>query len=334
MTIFSITAEEIANLVQGKLVGDNCIVSSVGTLERGDGKSVGFFAGGKYREQLKDSNLALLITSEEIAPEEWKASQIIVENARVAWRILTEVFEQERNKNREQYGISDKAIISPTAKIAANAEIAAGVVIESEAEIGANTRIEPQAYVAKGVKIGENCRIGAGVRILSGTKIGNNCNILSNAVIGERGFGNSFENGRWIALPQLGGVVIGNDVEIGAGTMVDRGAVGDTIISDGVKLDNLIQVAHNVEIGEHTAIAGCTVIAGSVKIGAYCVIGGAVVINGHISICDKTVIYGHSSIAKSINKAGAYGSYFPAMPDREWKRFIVNLKNMAMKKSS
>ena len=156
--------------------------------------------------------------------------------------------------------------------------------------------------------------------------------ILANAVIGERGFGNNFENGRWLPVTQLGGVRIGDDVEIGACTTIDRGAVRDTIIGNGVKLDNQIQIGHNVVIGDHTVIAGSAVIAGSVTFGKYCVVGGACVFTGHITICDGAQFTGHSSISKSVTEPGAYSSGIPAMPARQWKKFFATLKLLAKEK--
>ena len=188
------------------------------------------------------------------------------------------------------------------------------------------------AYIAPGVRIGADSHIGAGARLLAGTTTGARVQILANAVIGERGFGNNFENGRWLPVTQLGGVRIGDDVEIGACTTIDRGAVRDTIIGNGVKLDNQIQIGHNVVIGDHTVIAGSAVIAGSVTFGKYCVVGGACVFTGHITICDGAQFTGHSSISKSVTEPGAYSSGIPAMPARQWKKFFATLKLLAKEK--
>ena len=182
------------------------------------------------------------------------------------------------------------------------------------------------------MRIGADSHIGAGARLLEGTTTGARVQILANAVIGERGFGNNFENGRWLPVAQLGGVRIGDDVEIGACTTIDRGAVRDTIIGNGVKLDNHIQIGHNVVIGDHTVIAGSAVIAGSVTFGKYCVVGGACVFTGHITICDGAQFTGHSSISKSVTEPGAYSSGIPAMPARQWKKFFATLKLLAKEK--
>lgn len=321
------TAAQIAVWVGGELIGADVAIDAVGTLESGQKNAVGFLADEKYRSQLGQTQLGLLILAQ--AEPNVLASQVIVSDVRRAWRIITEQFQALREQVQAS-GISPQALIAADAQLGANVSVGAGAVIESGAVIGEGARIEALAYIGAGVQIGDNTRIGQGAKILSGTTIGKRGNILANAVIGERGFGNHFEadasGGRWLALPQLGGVRIGDDVEIGAGTMIDRGAVGDTIIGNGVKLDNLIQVAHNVEIGDHTAIAGCCVIAGSVKFGKYCVVGGASVFAGHITICDGAQFTGHSSVSKSISQAGVYCSAMTVMPIKQWKHFLAKLR--------
>lgn len=323
MEDFTISASEIARLVGGKCIGDGEYrVNKVGTLAEGDENSVGFLAEHKYFSKLKESKIGVVLLS---APEDITQVQVVVEDVRRAWRILCEWF-QEKMDEGLPVGVSASAFVAEDAVLGEGVFVGAGAVIESKAVIGDGARIEAQAFVGRGVSVGEGSRLGQGAKLLPGTRVGARCLILANAVLGERGFGNHFEDGRWLALPQLGGVWVGDDVEIGAGTMVDRGAVGDTIIRDGVKLDNLIQVAHNVEIGEHTAIAGCCVIAGSVKFGRYCVVGGASVFAGHIEICDGAQFAGHSSVSKSITKPGMYSSAMPVMAVREWKRFLAKLR--------
>lgn len=321
MNILQTDAKTIAAWVGGRLLGGNCAISGVGTLQAGTVNDIGFLADSKYKAQLADSRLGAILLSEQA---DIQNSQIVVEDVRKAWRIITEKFADARPK--PQAGIAAGAIVDGSAAVGEGASIGAGAVVDTGAVLGAGVIVEPLAYIGAGATIGDYTRIGAGAKILAGTRIGARCNILANAVIGERGFGNSFEDGRWLALPQLGGVQIGDDVEIGAGTMIDRGAVGDTIIRDGAKLDNLIQVAHNVEIGEHTAIAGCCVIAGSVKFGKYCIVGGASVFAGHITICDGAHFAGHSSVSKSVTKPGLYCSALTIMPDRDWKRFVAKLR--------
>lgn len=315
-----LTAQRLAHLVEGQLLGNDIEIVGAGTLTNGKSGEIGFLAESKYRHQLENSQLSAVLVSE---PQNIDMTQIIVSDVRKAWQIIAQEIESLKEK---AMGIHPSAIIAPSAQIGKNVCIGAGAVIEAQAKIGNGVHIEALATIAAGVIVGEDTRIGTGARLLSKTTVGKRCNILANAVIGERGFGNHFDKDHWLPIAQLGGVRIGDDVEIGAGTMIDRGAVGDTIIHDGVKLDNLIQVAHNVEIGAHTAIAGCCVIAGSVKFGQYCVVGGASVFAGHITICDGAQFTGHSSVSKSVTKPGVYCSAMTVMPIKQWKRFLAKLR--------
>ena len=321
------TTGDIAARLGGSLIGDPDIkIHGAGTLQDGQPGEIGFLSEPHYRKYLADTALTAVLLAEP-CPES-RATQIIVADVKRAWRELAASFAPPLPPP----AISPQAHIDPTATIGTNVAIGAGAVIGAGADIGDGCRIEPLAYIAPGVRIGADSHIGAGARLLAGTTTGARVQILANAVIGERGFGNNFENGRWLPVAQLGGVRIGDDVEIGACTTIDRGAVRDTIIGNGVKLDNHIQIGHNVVIGDHTVIAGSAVIAGSVTFGKYCVVGGACVFTGHITICDGAQFTGHSSISKSVTEPGAYSSGIPAMPARQWKKFFATLKLLAKEK--
>ena len=321
------TTGDIAARLGGALIGDPAApIHGAGTLQDGQPGEIGFLSEPHYRKYLADTALTAVLLAEP-CPES-RATQIIVADVKRAWRELAASFAPPLPPP----AISPQAHIDPTATIGANVAIGAGAVIGAGADIGDGCRIEPLAYIAPGVRIGTDSHIGAGARLLAGTTTGARVQILANAVIGERGFGNNFENGRWLPVTQLGGVRIGDDVEIGACTTIDRGAVRDTIIGNGVKLDNQIQIGHNVVIGDHTVIAGSAVIAGSVTFGKYCVVGGACVFTGHITICDGAQFTGHSSISKSVTEPGAYSSGIPAMPARQWKKFFATLKLLAKEK--
>ena len=321
------TTGDIAARLGGALIGDPAAsIHGAGTLQDGQPGEIGFLSEPHYRKYLADTALTAVLLAEP-CPES-RATQIIVADVKRAWRELAASFAPPLPPPV----ISPQAHIDPTATIGANVAIGAGAVIGASADIGDGCRIEPLAYIAPGVRIGADSHIGAGARLLAGTTTGARVHILANAVIGERGFGNNFENGRWLPVAQLGGVRIGDDVEIGACTTIDRGAVRDTIIGNGVKLDNQIQIGHNVVIGDHTVIAGSAVIAGSVTFGKYCVVGGACVFTGHITICDGAQFTGHSSISKSVTEPGAYSSGIPAMPARQWKKFFATLKLLAKDK--
>jgi UDP-3-O-[3-hydroxymyristoyl] glucosamine N-acyltransferase len=321
------TTGDIAARLGGALIGDPAApIHGAGTLQDGQPGEIGFLSEPHYRKYLADTALTAVLLAEP-CPES-RATQIIVADVKRAWRELAASFAPQLPPP----AISPQAHIDPTATIGTNVAIGAGAVIGAGADIGDGCRIEPLAYIAPGVRIGADSHIGAGARLLAGTTTGARVQILANAVIGERGFGNNFENGRWLPVAQLGGVRIGDDVEIGACTTIDRGAVRDTIIGNGVKLDNHIQIGHNVVIGDHTVIAGSAVIAGSVTFGKYCVVGGACVFTGHITICDGAQFTGHSSISKSVTEPGAYSSGIPAMPARQWKKFFATLKLLAKEK--
>ena len=321
------TTGDIAARLGGALIGDPAApIHGAGTLQDGQPGEIGFLSEPHYRKYLADTALTAVLLAEP-CPES-RATQIIVADVKRAWRELAASFAPPLPPPV----ISPQAHIDPTATIGTNVAIGAGAVIGAGADIGDGCRIEPLAYIAPGVRIGADSHIGAGARLLAGTTTGARVQILANAVIGERGFGNNFENGRWLPVAQLGGVRIGDDVEIGACTTIDRGAVRDTIIGNGVKLDNHIQIGHNVVIGDHTVIAGSAVIAGSVTFGKYCVVGGACVFTGHITICDGAQFTGHSSISKSVTEPGAYSSGIPAMPARQWKKFFATLKLLAKEK--
>lgn len=321
------TTGDIAARLGGALIGDPAApIHGAGTLQDGQPGEIGFLSEPHYRKYLADTALTAVLLAEP-CPES-RATQIIVADVKRAWRELAASFAPQLPPP----AISPQAHIDPTATIGTNVAIGAGAVIGAGADIGDGCRIEPLAYIAPGVRIGADSHIGAGARLLAGTTTGARVQILANAVIGERGFGNNFENGRWLPVTQLGGVRIGDDVEIGACTTIDRGAVRDTIIGNGVKLDNHIQIGHNVVIGDHTVIAGSAVIAGSVTFGKYCVVGGACVFTGHITICDGAQFTGHSSISKSVTEPGAYSSGIPAMPARQWKKFFATLKLLAKEK--
>jgi UDP-3-O-[3-hydroxymyristoyl] glucosamine N-acyltransferase len=225
-------------------------------------------------------------------------------------------------------GIHPTAAVDATARVADDAEIGAQAVVGHGACVGTGSIIGPACIIGEGASIGEGVRLHAKVTIYEQCVIGNRVIIHSGAVIGADGFGIAMEAGRWIKIPQIGRVVIGDDVEIGANTTIDRGAIDDTVIEEGVKLDNQIQVGHNVRIGAHTAIAACAGIAGSARIGRHCRIGGAAGIAGHITIVDGVEVSAHTVITKSILKPGVYSGVFPFEPNREWRRTAVELRRL------
>jgi UDP-3-O-[3-hydroxymyristoyl] glucosamine N-acyltransferase len=218
------------------------------------------------------------------------------------------------------------------ARVPASVSVGAHAVIEANAIIGDNAVIGAQCYVGQDTAIGAGTTLWPSVIIYHGCRIGARCILHSGVVIGADGFGNAFEpdehGGHWLKVPQVGGVVIGDDVEIGANTTVDRGAIEDTVVENGVRLDNLIMIAHNVHIGAHTAIAACTGVAGSVRIGRYCRIGGAVGIAGHLSIADNVEISGKTLITKSITETGTYAGGYPFEEAHAWRRNAIQIRHL------
>jgi UDP-3-O-[3-hydroxymyristoyl] glucosamine N-acyltransferase len=225
-------------------------------------------------------------------------------------------------------GIHPTAVVSPDATVAETAQVGAHVFIGPRTQIADAVIIDPGAIIASDVMIGSSTHIGARVAIMDETRIGERCVLYPGAVIGSAGFGYAREEGGWLAVPQLGKVVIGDDVDVGSNTTIDRGAIEDTVIESGVKIDNLVQIAHNAHIGEHTAIAAMAGVAGSTKVGRRCMIGGAVVIVGHISICDDVLVTFHSSVMRSITEPGTYSSGLDADKAARWRRNAARLRRL------
>jgi len=225
-------------------------------------------------------------------------------------------------------GIHPSAVVEPGAVIAPTAEIGALAVVGAGATIGARVLVGPGSVVGSGAEIGADTRLVARVTLYHHVRIGARCLVHAGAVLGADGFGIAQDQDGWVKVPQLGSVVIGDDVEIGANTTIDRGAIGDTVIADDVKLDNLIQIAHNVRIGAHTAIAACVGISGSTTLGARCMIGGQVGIAGHLEIADGVVVLGQSMVSHSLRKAGVYASAIPADDAGSWRRVVARLRHL------
>ena len=220
------------------------------------------------------------------------------------------------------------AAIHPEAEIAASAEIGPFVSIERGARIGERVRLGPGCRIGANAQIGDDSWLHANVTVYAYCRIGCRAVVNAGAVIGADGFGGVFDEGRWLKMPHVGRVVIGDDVEIGANTTIDRGAMADTVIGDDVKLDNQIQVGHNVVIGAHTTIAGCTGIAGSTRIGEHCIIGGAAIVTGHLKLADRVVVSAGTAITRSIDRPGRYTGIYPSSEHRAWLRSAVGVRRL------
>lgn len=298
----------IAAVVRGEVDGDaEFEVTALRSLANARGDSLGFCATAEHSKLLPDCAAGAVLLSPQYA-KLFPRHKIVVEDAYPAYARASHLF-------APKYATNEK--IHPTAVISSAAKIHPSVIIGAHCVIG------------DACEIGEGTIIDAGVTIYARTIVGENCRLKSGAVIGGRGFGYAEENGKWLRIEQLGGVRIGDDVDIGANTTIDRGALDDTVIGCGVKMDNQIQIAHNVRIGAHTIMAGCAAVAGSAVIGARCQLGGRVSVLGHLSIADDTVILANSLVAKSIPQAGTYSATLPARPAVKWRKILARMHRLA-----
>jgi len=322
------TAKELAALISGRVVGDEEVtLHAPAKIEEATEGHITFLANPKYEEFLYTTKASAVLVSNDFVPKEKLTCTLI--HVEDVYKTLALLLAQYGNGMESQAEISELAFISPEAQIGNTTSVGPFSVISSNATIGDSCTIYSQTYIGPDVKIGNNVIIYPGVRIYSGCVIGDHCVIHSNAVIGSDGFGfNKDENGVYQKVPQIGNVVLGNHVDIGANTVVDRATMGSTIISDGAKLDNLIQIAHNVEVGSNTVIAAQTGIAGSTKIGEEAMIGGQVGIVGHIHIADKTMIQAGSGINRSIKETGAKVYGYPALPYTQYLRAYAVFKEL------
>jgi UDP-3-O-[3-hydroxymyristoyl] glucosamine N-acyltransferase len=299
-------------------------VRQVAPLDRATPDEIGFVSQSKYLPQLAATRAGAVILPVD-ARDATDMPRILTPNPYLYFARVSALLNPPP---RPPAGIHASATVAPDAQLAADACIAAGAVVGAGARIGARTVIGPNCVVGEGAVIGADCLLHASVTVYHRCEIGNRAILHSGCIIGADGFGFAPNEGAWEKIPQIGRVLIGDDVEIGANTTIDRGALEDTVIETGVKLDNQIQVAHNVVIGAHTAIAACTGIAGSAKIGRHCTIGGAAMIFGHIEIADGTRISTNTLITKSLPKAGTYTSALPFSEHEIWQRNAVHMRNL------
>lgn len=312
-----LTLGRIASELGAELHGDASVeVSRIANLETAGEGDISFLSDPKYVPFLaKTAASAVLVKSGHLP--ECHTNALVVNDPYVGFARVAQLLD---TTPQPAEGIHPSAVIAEDVVVAEGVSIGANSVVESGVKLAAGVRIGAGCFVGKNSSLGKNSRLWANVTIYHNVRIGESCLIQSGCVIGGDGFGYANERGEWIKIPQLGGVRIGNRVEIGASTTVDRGALDDTVIADNVIIDNQCQIAHNVEIGYGTAIAGASVIAGSTKIGKYCIIGGAAVVNGHIRVCDQVTITGMSMVMRSIDVPGIYSSGIPAQSNKEWRK--------------
>ncbi|MEQ1534445.1 MAG: UDP-3-O-(3-hydroxymyristoyl)glucosamine N-acyltransferase [Burkholderiaceae bacterium] len=312
----AIFLHQIIEALGGHLHGDSLLqITGLASLKQATSTDVSFVSNIKYEQELAASKAACVIVSPHLAAiAEKRGSYIVTDQPYVYFALLTQFWKQQHSPKNTGF-VHPTAIVDATAVVDKTAQIGALCVVEASARIGANTVLKSRVTVGEGCDIGDNCILHSGV------------------VIGADGFGFAPQKSAigltWVKIEQLGAVKIGNDVEIGANTCVDRGALHDTVIEDGVKLDNLIQIGHNVRIGKHAIIAAATAVAGSTEIGAYCMIGGCVSIAGHLTIAPHTEISGASVVTHSIHKAGTYTGLFPLDENASWGKNAAALKQLS-----
>ena len=318
-------ATELAERFGLALQGDGAAqVRGVGTLARAEAGQLAFLANPKYRSQLAQTRASIVVMRSDDAAG-FAGTALIAPDPYVAFARLAALFEP---RPQRAPGIHASADVDASAVIADGAHIGAFV------SIGARSRIDTGAMIGPGCVIGDDCVVGAGselvarVTLVTRVRLGQRVLVHPGAVIGADGFGLAMDAGQWLKVPQLGGVVVGDDCEIGANTSIDRGAIEDTVLEADVRLDNQIQIGHNVHIGAHTAMAGCSAVAGSTHIGRYCLIGGGAGVLGHLEICDQVVVTAMSLVSHSIREPGEYSSGTPLMDNRSWRKNAARFKQL------
>lgn len=322
--ICNIKLSELAEQFNLKLEGDGqTMIDGVGTLAGATGAQISFLSNPAYREQLKTTHAAAVIISADDV-KDCPVNALVADDPYVSYAKIAGLFDPRRPPKP---GLHKSAVIDPDSTIGRDVFIGANAVIGPGCEIADFCMIGPGCVLMADCKLGSGSRLVANVTICEDVRIGQRVIIHPGAVIGGDGFGLAFDKDHWVKIPQLGGVLIGDDCEIGANTTIDRGAIGDTVIENDVKLDNQIQIGHNVQIGAHSALAGMVGISGSTKIGKYCMFAGASGTVGHIEVADRTTVQGQSMISKSITQPGTtWSAAFSAQPLRDWFRMLAHLR--------
>ncbi len=324
--MLNISLEEIAARIGAQLVGDpEHRINSCSTLTSADADQLSFIYDKKYLPALQQSKAGGVILSAQFAAD-CPAHALIVENPYLAYAKAASFI---HSKAKAVGSIHPSAVMGENSRIADDCVIAANVVIGDNVHIGRGGKIGPGSVLGDDIIIGENVNIIANVTITDGCRLGDGVSLHPGCVIGSDGFGYApAENRAWCKIPQLGVVVIGDNVDVGANTTIDCGALDNTVIGNGVKIDNLVQIAHNVEIGEHSAIAACTGIAGSTKIGKHCTLAGGVGLVGHLTVADNVHVTGMTMVTHSIKQAGAYSSGTPFQSNSAWLKNAVRFKQL------
>ena len=321
----SIRLADLAQQLDAQVHGDgDLVITGIASMHSAEPSQITFLSNSRYQEQLATCNAGAVVLTEADLPF-CKSAALVVKNPYLTYARMTQIMDTTPQPAQD---IAPSAVISSQATLGEGVSIGANAVIESGVVLGDNVVIGAGCFIGKNTHIGAGSRLWANVSVYHEVVIGQNCLIQSGTVIGADGFGYANDRGNWIKIPQLGSVHIGDRVEIGACTTIDRGALDNTIIGNGVIIDNQCQIAHNVVIGDNTAVAGGVIMAGSLKVGRYCMIGGASVINGHMEICDKVTITGMGMVMRPITEPGLYSSGIPLQPNKVWRKTAALVMNI------
>lgn len=320
-----ITLGELAKTLELTLIGDaDALVTGLNTLKDAQSGEVSFLANPSYQSQLADSQATAVIVAQDLA-EQVAGSALVAANPYLSFAQASQLF---NDRPAAKTGIHPAAVVAHSAEIGADVCIAAGAVIGEHCQIGTGCEIGANVVIGDHCIVGDRCQINPNVTFYHNVVLGEQVIVHSGVVIGGDGFGFAPDQGRWQKICQLGGVRIGNRVEIGANTTIDRGALDDTVIEDDVIIDNLVQIAHNVHLGQGTAMAGCAGIAGSTRVGKHCTIAGGAGLAGHLDIGDGVHVGPMTLISKSIREKGAYASGTAQMPMNEWRRSATRFRQL------
>ncbi|MCU1796449.1 UDP-3-O-(3-hydroxymyristoyl)glucosamine N-acyltransferase [Pectobacterium polaris] len=323
--MYSIRLDALAQQLDAQLHGDgDIVITGVASMHSAKTGQITFLSDSRYREQLAVTQASAVVLTEADLPY-CQVAALVVKNPYLTYARMAQLLDTTPQPATD---IAPSAVIDPDATLGQNVSIGANAVIESGALLGDGVVIGPGCFIGKDARIGAGTRLWANVTIYHRVELGEHCLIQSGTVIGSDGFGYANDRGNWVKIPQLGTVRIGDRVEIGASTTIDRGALDDTVIGNGVIIDNQCQIAHNVVIGDNTAVAGGVIMAGSLKIGRYCMIGGASVINGHMEICDKVTVTGMGMVMRPITEPGVYSSGIPLQPNKVWRKTAALVMNI------
>lgn len=321
----AMTLGEIANLLGAELRGEpETVISGLGTLQGAESGQVAFLANPGYAKFLGQTRASAVILAQPLA-DQCPTNVLVMANPYLGYARLSHFFSREPVPAA---GIHPSAVVDPSAQVAPSASIGPRAVIAADVTVGEGVIVGAGTVIGERSAIGEKTRLHPNVTLYHDVRIGARCVIHSGAVIGSDGFGLANDQGAWVKIAQIGGVRLGDDVEVGSNTSIDRGALDDTIIGDGVKLDNLVQIAHNVVIGDHSAIAGCAGVAGSTTVGRNCVVGGGTCISGHLHIGDQVQMTGMTMVTHDISEPGIYSSGTGVEENKQWRKSVVRFRQL------